>query len=75
MSELINNEKELEQWFTSKQLCSKEINKQAYVSAKIRRLVMTSINQNRVTIDGTVKIYVFKSVGGGVYKVTTQAVL
>jgi len=75
MSDLINNEEELSDWFLSKQLCSKELNKSAFVSTKVRRMVMTGVNQGKVTIDGVVKIFVFKSVGGGVYKVITQRIL
>ena len=75
MKELINNEEELRNWFLSKELCSKELNKTAFVSTKVRRMVMTGMNQGKVTIDGRVKMYVFKSVGGGVYKVITQRIL
>ena len=74
MSELINNEKELCDWFTSKQLCSNELNKQVFISTRVRKLILTGDNQGRVTIDGTVKMFVFKPVGGGVYKVITQRI-
>ena len=73
--ELINYEKGLFNWFTSKQLCNREYNKQVFVSTKIRKLIMTGDNQGRLTIDGVVKMYVFKSVGGGVYKVMTQRII
>ena len=75
MSDLINNEEELISWFLSKPLCSKELNKTAFVSTKVRRMVMTGVNQGRVTIDGVVKMFAFTSVGGGVYKVITQRIL
>ena len=40
------------------------------VSTKIRGEILTDSEQGRITIDGTVKLFKFKSVGGGVWLMT-----
>ena len=48
---------------------------EVFVSTKIRREVMTSVEQGEIVLDGQVKRFVFKSLGGGVYKASVQTII
>lgn len=72
MSELIRNKEDLINWFNSREVCCKEKNKEAFVSTKLRKEVMTDPQQGKAVFDGTVKRFDFKNLGGGVWLVTLK---
>ena len=67
MSELIQTKEDLVSYLTTKQIASKEPQKQVNVSTKLRRLILTDELQGKFIHKGAVKKFGFKSIGGGVY--------
>ena len=67
MGELIKSKQDLIDYLTSKQVASKEPPKSVYVTAALRRLIMTDEKQGRFVHKGRVKRFEFKNLGGGVY--------
>lgn len=67
---LINNKKDLILYLNTKQVASKTPPKSVMVKSKVRADILTDEMQGKFTHKGSVKRFVFKSIGGGVYEVS-----
>jgi hypothetical protein len=67
VTELIQNKADLIAYLTTKELARKEPPKSVYVTAALRKLIMTDETQGRFVHNGLVKEFKFESIGGGVY--------
>lgn len=75
MERLIKTGEELKEWFFKAYNIDKPglLVEGVMVDTKIRREVLTDINQGKTIIGGRVRIIEFKSMGGGVYRASIKA--
>jgi len=75
MERLIKTGEELKEWFFKAYSLNKPglLAEGVMVDTKIRREVLTDINQGKTIINGKVRTIQFKSIGGGVYRASIEA--
>ena len=67
MGELIQSKQDLMEYLTTKQVASKHPPESVNVTTSLRRVVMTDEMQCKFIHKGEIRIFGFKSLGGGVY--------
>ena len=67
MKKLIENGKELRQYFFNIRLHERALRRGVMVTSIVRREILTGMEQGKITLEGTVMRIHFDSIGGGVY--------